>query len=235
MSAITRQTLGILVGLTLSAALLGGCSAPATSQAEEHPYGKVELLRDRWGVPHVFGATDAGAMYGLGYAAAEDRAFQMYYNLRIIQGRLAEVVGDVKVGVTRQRPEGTNSALRSDIQMRTIGYWPAAKETARLLDPELQALLEAYSAGVNDYIDRHRDDLTYLFAKYDIEPEPWTPAACIASWWRLSLFFAGDGLREMGPYYDVKDGRREVRAFAPDDTEGPVSYTHLTLPTKRIV
>ncbi|MBN1345448.1 MAG: penicillin acylase family protein, partial [Phycisphaerae bacterium] len=223
MSATARKSLLFIAGLMVSAQWLGGCHTPAAREAEGHPYGKVELLRDRWGVPHVFGATDAGAMYGLGYAAAEDRAFQMYYNLRIIQGRLAEVVGDVKVGVTRQRPQGSNSAVRSDVQMRTIGYWLAAQETARLLDPELRSLLEAYSAGVNDYIRNHPDDLTYLFAKYDVEPEPWTPAACIASWWRLSLFFAGNGLREMGPYYNIKDGRREVRAFAPDDTEGPLN------------
>lgn len=223
MLATARKAVLFVLGLIGCLSFLEGCRTPAPREAENRPYGKVELLRDRWGVPHVFAETDAGAMYGLGYAAAEDRAFQMYYNLRIIQGRLAEVVGDVKVGVTRQRPEGTNSAVRSDIQMRTIGYWPAAQETARLLDPELRALLEAYSAGVNDYIDRHRDDLTYLFARYDLEPEPWTPAACIASWWRVSLFFAGDGLREMGPYYDIKAGRREVSAFAPDDTEGPLN------------
>jgi len=219
MSATARKAVLFVLGLTGCLSFLEGCHTPAPREAEDRPYGKVELLRDRWGVPHVFAETDAGAMYGLGYAAAEDRAFQMYYNLRIIQGRLAEVVGDVKVGVTRQRPQGSNSAVRSDIQMWTIGYWLAAQETARLLDPELRSLLEAYSAGVNDYIDRHRDDLIYLFAKYDVEPEPWTPAACIASWWRVSLFFAGDGLREMGPYYDIKAGRREVRAFAPDDVE----------------
>ncbi len=223
MSATTQKARLVLIALTLSVSLLGGCRAPATREAEGHSYGKVELLRDRWGVPHVFAETDAGAMYGLGYAAAEDRAFQMYYNLRIIQGRLAEVVGDVKVGVSRQRPEGTNSAVRSDIQMRTIGYWPAAEETARLLDPELRSLLEAYSAGVNDYVRRHHDDLTYLFARYDVEPESWTPAACIASWWRVSLFFSGDGLREMGTYYDIKNGRREVRSFAPDDNTGAMA------------
>ena len=54
--------------------------------------GKVELVRDRWGVPHVFAETDAGAMYGLGYATAEDRGFQMHYSLRIVQGRLAEPI-----------------------------------------------------------------------------------------------------------------------------------------------
>ncbi len=58
--------------------------------------GRGEILRDTWGIPHVFADTDAGAFYGLGYATAEDRAFQMTYSLRIIQGRLAEVVGEVR-------------------------------------------------------------------------------------------------------------------------------------------
>ena len=48
---------------------------------------EVELIRDRWGTPHVFADTDTGAMYGLGYAAADDRGFQMHYFLRIIQGQ----------------------------------------------------------------------------------------------------------------------------------------------------
>ncbi len=183
-------------------------------------YGRIELLRDRWGVPHVFAASDAGAMYGLGYATAQDRAFQMYYNLRIIQGRLAETVGDVKVGVTRQQPQGRNSALRSDIQMRTIGYYQAAQETARQLDSETRELLEAYCRGVNDYITGHPSDLLYLFDKYGVRPEPWTPADCIASWWRLGLFFSGDGLNEMTAYYEIKDGVRQVRQFAPADAEG---------------
>lgn len=182
--------------------------------------GQIELLRDRWGVPHVFAQSDAGAMYGLGYATAEDRAFQMYYNLRIIQGRLAEVIGDVKIGVTRQQPQGKGSALRSDIQMRTIGYYQAAQETARQLDSEARAMLEAYCRGVNDYIAGHPNDLLYLFDKYGVQPEPWTPADCIASWWRLGLFFSGDGLNEMTAYYEIKEGTRQVRRFAPGDGEG---------------
>ena len=71
-----------------------GQAAIGVSENRKAAYGRIELLRDRWGVPHVYSETDAGAMYGLGYAAAEDRAFQMYYNLRIIQGRLAELIGD---------------------------------------------------------------------------------------------------------------------------------------------
>ncbi len=177
----------------------------------------IELLRDTWGVPHVFAETDAGAMYGLGYVAAEDRAFQMYYNLRIIQGRLAELLGDVKVGVSRAAPEGRNSALRNDIEMRTIGYYRAAQNLAGNLDGETLTLLQAYSDGVNAYINSHRAELLYLFEKLDLEPEPWTPAACIASWWRLALFFSGDGLREMTTYYEIKDGQRQVRTLSLDD------------------
>jgi penicillin amidase len=216
----------LLVGGMICVLALSGCErsrwtpGSASLRDTEGRYGRVELLRDQWGVPHVFAATDAGAMYGLGYAAAQDRAFQMHYNLRIIQGRLAEVVGDVKVGVTRQQPQGSNSALRSDIAMRTIGYYRAAQETADRLDPEARALLEAYSQGVNDYIDSHPSDLLHLFARYDLRPGPWTPADCIASWWRVGLFFSGDGLREMTPYYEIKDGTRVVHSFALDDLDG---------------
>jgi penicillin G amidase len=205
-------TCGILVASLI-------CCNATTPQQAQRP-GQIELLRDRWGVPHIFADTDAGAMYGLGYATAQDRAFQMYYNLRIIQGRLAELVGDVKVGVTERRPQGRNSALRNDIKMRTIGYYHAAEETARQLPPAERALLEAYCQGVNDYISSHPNDLLHLFAKYDLQPEPWTPAACIASWWRTALFFSGDGLREATAYYEITAGRRQVQTFAANDSEG---------------
>jgi acyl-homoserine lactone acylase PvdQ len=215
--------------LLLSTLFIAGCPAmtnrnhnSSTPLRQAGEYGRVELMRDRWGVPHVFARSDAGAMYGLGFATAEDRAFQMYYNLRIIQGRLAETIGDVKIGVTRQLPQGRNSALRSDVEMRTIGYYRAAQETARQLDPEMRSLLEAYCRGVNDYITRHPNDLLYLFDRYGVKPEPWTPADCIASWWRLGLFFSGNGLNELTAYYEVKDGSRQVRQFAPTDSAGAV-------------
>ena len=51
----------------------------------------VEVIRDEWGVPHVFADTDAGAFYGLGYASARDRGFQMHYLLRIVHTLLRGV------------------------------------------------------------------------------------------------------------------------------------------------
>ena len=154
--------ISLLFILTLS------CNPDIPNHNQQPQSTKIELLRDTWGVPHIFADTDKGAMYGLGYAAAQDRAFQMYYNLRIIQGRLAELVGNVKVGVTERRPQGRNSALANDIKMRTIGYYRAAQKVAANLDSEILSLLQAYSDGVNDYINSHPNDLLYLFEKFNL-------------------------------------------------------------------
>jgi penicillin amidase len=190
--------------LLLTAAV---CYAPVRASTNE--YGKVELIRDRWGVPHVFAETDLGAMYGLGRAQAEDRAFQMYYSLRTIQGRLAEVVGDVA------DLSGRSSALQHDRKMRTFGFYRAAQAVVGNLDGETQALLRAYSAGVNDYVVRHRDELHPLFATTGLAVEPWTPADTIASWWRLGQFFAGDGTRDLMAWQNLNVGERP--RFPADD------------------
>ena len=119
-------------------------------------YGRVELLRDSWGVPNVFAETDEGAMYGLGYACAEDRGFQMHYFLRMMQGRMAEVLGDVekdKAGGT-----GPKTTAEHDRVMRMFGFASAADRVAKNLDRGTLGLLKAYSAGVNDYFAQHIND-----------------------------------------------------------------------------
>jgi hypothetical protein len=160
---------------------------PSATAAE----GSIEILRDPWGIPHVFADTDQGAFYGLGYATAEDRAFQMTYSLRIIQGRLAQVVGEV-----RQLARDETS-IDHDRKMRTFGFHRAAQRTAAALDPETRGLLQAYCDGVNAYFRDRRDDLHPLFARLGLEPEPWTPADCLMSWWHLAQFFATDGTRDL--------------------------------------
>ena len=163
---------GIIVGLQPSS--IPSPTLPAVSgasgQSRATPAGAIEVLRDEWGIPHVFSSTDAGAFYGLGYATAEDRAFQMTYMLRIIQGRLAEIVGDVR-HVSRDE-----TAVDNDKKMRTFGFYRAAGEAARRLDSPTRTLLEAYAAGVNAYFDEHRADLNPLFAQVGLQPEPWTVA-----------------------------------------------------------
>ena len=157
---------------------------------ESHAH-EVQVLRDAWGIPHVFSETDAGAFYGLGYATAEDRAFQMTYSLRIIQGRLAEVIGEVR------RSNRDETSVDHDRKMRTFGFYRAAQQTAANLEPETRDLLQAYCDGVNAYFRDHREDLHPLFARLGLEPELWTPADCLVSWWHLAQFFATDGTRDL--------------------------------------
>ena len=66
----------------------------------------------------------------------------------------------------------------------------------RGLDAEMLNLLQAYSEGVNDYLTDNRDNLHDLFDKTGLEPNTWTSADSIASWWHLAKWFAKDGLRD---------------------------------------
>ncbi len=198
MNAISHQ-LGCFFAAWLIAAFLAPTAPSAEPDRADHAQqspnhraiGPVELLRDSWGIPHVFSETDAGAFYGLGYATAEDRAFQMTYSLRIIQGRLAEVIGEVK------KPGRDETSVDEDRWMRTAGFYRAARRTAANLDPETRMLLAAYCQGVNDYFAEHKGELHPLFAELGLEPEPWTPADCLASWWHLGQFFATDGTHDL--------------------------------------
>ena len=135
----------------------------------------VEIVRDSWGIPHVYASSSEGTFYGLGYASAQDRMFQMEYSRRIVQGRISEIIGD--------------NGLRSDRIWRTIGWYRNAQQAAENMNPQTKQLLQAYSAGVNHYLQEPGNQL-YLFGKYKITPEPWTAADSIACWYRISYHFS---------------------------------------------
>jgi penicillin amidase len=196
-------------------ALAALASATASLIAGPKPeYGRIELISDTWGIPHIFAATDCGAMYGLGYACADQRGFQMTYSLRIIQGRLAEVLGD------RTRPGGSETALDRDRQMRTFGWARAAARTAATLDADTLRLLTAYCEGVNDSFATQQivGKLHPLFQRFEVKPEPWTPADCLLSWWHLSQFFASDGTRDLISWRN----RAHPRPGQPFPVPGPL-------------
>ncbi|NUQ35134.1 MAG: penicillin acylase family protein [Planctomycetaceae bacterium] len=142
-------------------------------------------------MPNIFASTDEGAMRGLGYASARDRGFQMHYVTRIMQGRLAETIGDVK---KRSRDE---TAVDNDRKMRLFGFYRGAQKIAANLDADTRSLLDAYCSGVNEYFAASRDNLHPMFAKYEFTPELWTPADCLVSWWHVGQFFAADGTRKL--------------------------------------
>jgi penicillin G amidase len=175
------------------APLVLGTIAVAGLAAPQPEYGKIEWIGDTWGIPHLFSDTDEGAFYGLGYATAEERGFQMTYGLRIIQGRLAEIVGE------RPRGNRRETAVDNDRKMRVMGWARAAARTAANLDQGTRRLIGAYCEGVNDSFAAQEKEgrLHPLFKKLEVTPEPWTPADCLLSWWHLAQFFATDGTRDL--------------------------------------
>ncbi|NQV31886.1 MAG: penicillin acylase family protein [Phycisphaeraceae bacterium] len=203
---------GVLI-LSIGTTVLAAQRPVVNKAARLAQYGQVELMRDAWGVPHVFSASDQGAFYGQGYACAQDRGFQMYYFLRIIQGRLAEVVGDV-AKLKKGRP---GTAAQSDELMRTFGFAHAAQEAAEHLDAETLAMLKAYCQGVNDYFADNPGREHPLFAKLGLEREPWTPEACILSWWHMAQFFAKNGLNDSPSFELPNRNRPGAPQVGPDD------------------
>ena len=99
----------------------------------------VEILRDAYGIPHIFAASLDDAHFALGFVHAQDRLWQMEMNRRIAAGRLAEILGP--------------GALESDRFMRTLGVRRVgAKPTSQHYDAETRRLLDAYAAGVNAFL-----------------------------------------------------------------------------------
>ena len=132
--------------------------------------GPVEILRDAHGVPHIFADTDADAAFALGWVHAQDRLVQMEAMRRLGAGRMAEVVGAQALGLDRY--------------MRTLGLHRLSEAQMAHLSDELGAVLLAYAAGVNAWLERRSGPLPPEFLALGLEPDPWTPADSLV-WGRL--------------------------------------------------
>ena len=141
--------------------------------------GPVEILRDRYGIPHIFAGSLADASFGLGYVHAQDRLWQMEMSRRIAAGRVAEVVG--------------SGGLETDRFLRTLGVRRAAESNLRTLDAETRRLLDAYAAGVNAFL-ADGPVLPPEFWLTGVRPEPWTPVDSIA-WVKMMAWDLGGNWR----------------------------------------
>ena len=104
-----------------------------------------EILRDSWGVPHIFGRTDADAAYGLAYAHAEDDFLTIQQALVAARGELAQVYG--------------RDAAPNDYMVHLLRIWDVVEaHYAHSISPEEKAIVEAYAAGLNQYAALHEDE-----------------------------------------------------------------------------
>jgi penicillin amidase len=100
--------------------------------------GPIEIARDTANVPHIFASTDEDVFYGIGFAHAQDRLFQMMLMRRTAQGKLSELFGE--------RTKNT------DALMRSLAIYEAAEASAAAQTPDTRAALDAYARGVNAWI-----------------------------------------------------------------------------------
>ena len=128
--------------------------------------GPVEIVRDRWGIPHIFAGNENDAVFGLGFAHAQDRLWQMDFYRRVFSGTLAEVVGESGVPVDRL--------------MRRFGLRRSAGSQLHEIDAETMARLEAYVAGVNALMESVGGRLPLEFRILRYRPQPWTVADTVA-------------------------------------------------------
>lgn len=130
----------------------------------------LEIVRDNASVPHIFGQADGDVYFGLGFAHAQDRMWQMMLNRRTAQGKLSEVFGP--------------RSLKIDELMRRLAIYPAAQASVSALKPRTRATLEAYSAGVNAWLHEvnagARGRGAPEFFLFSNEIMPWSPADSIA-------------------------------------------------------
>ncbi len=142
---------------------------------------EVEILRDTANVPHIFGASDGDVFFGLGYAHAQDRLWQMTMLRRTAQGRLSELFGETTLPVDRL--------------LRRLDLYTLAVSSVPSQTPEALELLEAYARGVNARLAEINEGALgrgapeFFFFTPSIAP--WTPADSLAVQKLMALQLSG--------------------------------------------
>ncbi|MFV1496253.1 penicillin acylase family protein [Phaeobacter sp. JH20_02] len=144
----------------------------------------VEIVRDNANVPHIFGsygASDEDVYFGLGYAHAQDRLWQMTTLRRTAMGRLSEIFGSRTVQV--------------DTLIRRLDIYRLAQQSVAAQTPETMTALRAYSAGVNARLQEINEDALGRGAPemflFNVPMAPWQPADSIAVMKLMGLKLSG--------------------------------------------
>ncbi|MBN1573317.1 MAG: penicillin acylase family protein [Deltaproteobacteria bacterium] len=169
--------------------------------------GKVEIIRDSYGMPHIYAENERDLSFALGYAMAQDRMFQMDMIRRAIRGKLSEILGESLVPV--------------DKLFITITAAKSVEGMYEEMPEEVKSNLEAFSEGVNYFLDNHKGPLTVEFKLLGYEPEHWVPSDCIAPYYFMAWDLNGSFGKEM-LYLAIieKLGEDEAKLLFPDYVSG---------------
>jgi acyl-homoserine-lactone acylase len=148
-----RRLVHTLVLFIIAASVpLAAQAAPADWQRHAR---NVEIIRDDWGIAHVYGKTDADAVFGMIYAQAEDDFNRVERNYLLSMGRLAEAEGE--------------GEIYRDLRMKLF-IDPADMKAKYRQSPQwLKALMDAWADGLNDFLSKHPEVKPRVITHW----EPW--------------------------------------------------------------
>ncbi len=175
------KRIAALITVALFAGTIGWVT-PAQGAEEE-----IRIIRDKFGVPHVFAETDAAAAYGSGYVLAQDRLWQMHVLRHLGKGALSEILGPIVLEIDKETRFMTYTAEERAARFKTY-------------PKDIQTNLEAFVAGINAWIDTVEVNPTlrpYEFQKYGENPDPWTVDDSVALGDFLILSFGSGGGNEL--------------------------------------
>src|SRR2546430_263447 len=141
--------------LLFLAATTGARPAPSALARWQREARAVTVIRDDWGIPHIFGKTDADAVFGMIYAQAEDDFNRVETNYINAMGRLAEAEGE--------------SAIYQDLRMKLFISPDSLRAQYARSPTWLKALMNAWADGLNFFLYKHPDVKPRVIAHF----EPW--------------------------------------------------------------
>jgi penicillin amidase len=173
--------------------------------------GPIKIVRDRNDVPHISGTSEEDVYFGLGFAHAQDRLWQMAFTRRLLQGRLSELVGA--------------SALKPDQLARALDLEGRARASLLSLSPHAHLVLEAYAAGVNAWVEARRTNLPPEFHLLFTGFEPWLPEHSLLILKFLGIGLSGNPIQEIQHARLIKllGAERAAELFPPYPNSEPIA------------
>lgn len=122
-------------------------------------HAAVEVFRDKYAIPHVYAKNEEDLYMATGYLVAQDRLWQMDLLRRVTEGRLSEIFG--------------KEFVETDLLLRSLRFNKKSEQILAHTDSLSRLALEAFAAGVNQYIEDNRRKLPPEFAILQYKPEKW--------------------------------------------------------------
>jgi len=173
---------------------------------------QVEILRDRWGVPHIYASTIHDLFFAQGYITANDRLFQIDLWRRAGTGKLAEVMGA--------------AAVERDKLARAVAFHGDWAAEWAAYGPDTKAIVAAFTGGINAYIRGLGSKLPPEFQIAGYAPGLWVPEDCLSR--VAGLTMTGNLSREVSHAEDIQRwglerARKLIRLEPPIPLEVPKS------------